>query len=100
MIFTTLAHTHECVVRNIQGEFQKIGGESRGKVEGGRNPPLSSISLGFCLTLPKKLKKIVLFYEADSLPPFDCLSSYEKIMYISRLLCRVLLVRRSFWDQI
>ena len=68
-----------------------IGG-SRGGVVGVATPPLSSICLVFCLILPK----IIFFYEVDSLPPFDRLSSYEKIINISRLLCWILLVRRSF----
>ena len=61
----------------------------------GCNPPLGSICFFFCLILPKIIKKMF-FNEVDSLPSIDCLSSYEKIMYISRLSCRVLLVRRSF----
>ena len=85
---------------NEQSELKAVErrfrGASRRGVEGIATPPppLSSIRLVFCLNLPKIIKNF--FFKVDSLPPFDCLSSYEKINYISRLFCRVLLARGSF----
>ena len=83
---------------NEQSELKAVErrfrGASRRGVEGIATPPLSSIRLVFCLNRPKIIKNF--FFKVDSLPPFDCLSSYEKTNYISRLFCRVLLTRGSF----
>ena len=81
---------HQKINNTIRGWF-------RGGVEGVATPPLRSICLFFCFQdYSYNNKDKCFFSEFDSPPPFDCLSSYEKIMYISRLLCTVLLARSSF----
>ena len=61
---------------------QRRGGSRGGFARGGCNPPLTSTwFLLFCLILPKIIINIVFFFnKVVSLPPFDCLSSYEKII--------------------